>query len=102
MVSIDASNGVPSWAAPIGGGFTYNAPSVANGVVWTLDSPGYLNGYDQQTGLLLVKRQIAADVGANSLFQTDTSGGIAIAHHTLYTAAASYLVAYRPGNPASK
>jgi polyvinyl alcohol dehydrogenase (cytochrome) len=95
LVAIDGANGVPAWAAPIAGGFTYNPVSVANGVVWTQDSQGFLDAYDQRTGAVLVKRNMQGDTGA-SVRQTTTSGGIAIARNTLYTAAASYLIAYRP------
>lgn len=97
MVSIDGANGVPSWASPIADGFVYNPVSVANGVVWTVDSTGFLDGYDAQTGLPLVKRRMQDDTGT-SMTQTTTSSGIAIAHNTLYTAAASFVIAYRPGN----
>jgi len=95
MVSIDGSSGLPSWASPIGGGFAFNPVSVANGVAWTVDSAGFLDGYDTATGVPLVKRRLQDDTGA-SMVQTTTSSGIAIAHNTLYTAAASYLIAYRP------
>jgi hypothetical protein len=95
MVAIDGANGLPAWAAPIGGGLTYNPVSVANGVVWTQDSQGFLDGYDQATGVVLVKRNMADDTGGTTR-QLDTSGGIAIAHNTLYTAANTFLIAYRP------
>ena len=95
MVAVKGSNGVPSWASPIGGGFTYNPAAVSNGVVWTTDGNGFLDGFDQETGAPLVKRNMQDDTEA-SMRQTTSSAGIAIAHNTLYTALADYVVAYRP------
>lgn len=95
LVSIDGASGLPSWAAPIAGGFTYNPVSVANGVAWTVDSAGFLDGFDAQTGVPLVKRRLQDDTGA-SMVQATSSSGIAIARNTLYTAAASFLIALRP------
>jgi outer membrane protein assembly factor BamB len=95
MVSVDVANGLPSWVAPIAGGFAFNPVSVANGVVWTSDSLGYLEGYDQATGRLLVKRSLQDDTGVN-MGQTTSAAGVAIAHNTLYTAATNFVIAYRP------
>lgn len=95
MVAVNASLGVPVWAAPIGGGFSYNAVSVSNGVVWSVDSNGFLNGFDQQLGAPLVKRNIQDDAGV-SMRELLTSSGIAIARNTLYTAAKTHVIAYRP------
>lgn len=95
MVAIDGTSGLPGWAAPIGGGFTYNAVSVANGMVWTVDSAGFLDGYEQTTGAQLVKRSLRDDTGV-SMVETTTSTGVAIAHNTLYTAATSFVLAFRP------
>ena len=95
MVAVDTSNGLPSWAAPIGGGLTYNAVSVANGLVWTVDSVGFLNGYDQELGIVRVKRSLRTDTG-ESMFSAASSSGVAIARNRLYVAATNYVIAYRP------
>lgn len=97
MLSIDGTEGLASWAAPIGGGFTYNAVSVANGVVWSVDSAGFLNAYDQATGLVLAKRRLQDDTGV-SMLEATTSTGIAIARNTLYTAATTFVIALRPAS----
>jgi outer membrane protein assembly factor BamB len=96
LASIDVSNGLPSWAAPIAGGLNFNPVSVANGVVWTSDSLGFLEGYDQATGVLLVKRNMKDDTGAARMDQTTSASGIAIAHNTLYAAGYNFVIAYRP------
>lgn len=95
MVALHGGSGLPAWIAPLAGGLTYNAVSVANGMVWSTDSPGFLNGYDQSTGAQLVKRPMRRDTGA-SMVQAASSSGIAIARNTLYTAASTFVIAYRP------
>lgn len=97
MVAIDTAAARPAWVAPIGGGFTYNPVSVANGVVWTVDSAGFLDGFDARTGAPLVKRSLREDTGT-SMLEATSSSGVAIARNTLYTAATTFLVALRPAN----
>ena len=98
MVAVGGDDGVPAWAAPIAGGFTYNPVSVANGVVWTVDSAGFLDAFSASTGVPLVKRRLQDDTGV-AMNETTTSSGIAIARNTLYTAATSFVLAYRPRPP---
>lgn len=100
MVSVDAAGGLPSWAAPIGGGLNFNPVSVANGVVWTGDSLGFLEAYDQATGQPLARRWMGDDVGipitsASSMAQATSSGGVAIARNTLYVGTSNFVIAYR-------
>ena len=95
LAAIDGATGLPGWAAPIGGGFTYNAVSVANGMVWTVDSAGFLDGYEQTTGAQIVKRSLRDDTGV-SMLEATTSTGVAIARNTLYTAATTFVLAFRP------
>jgi polyvinyl alcohol dehydrogenase (cytochrome) len=95
MVAVNGDDGLPAWVSPIAGGFTYNAVSVANGVVWSVDSTGFLNAYDQSTGVPLAKRSLRDDTGV-SMVETTTSSGVAIARNTLYTAATTFVIAYRP------
>lgn len=97
LIAVDGTSGLPGWAAAIGGGFTYNPVSVANGVVWSVDSAGFLNGYDQAMGAQLVKRPLRGDTG-ESMFEAATSSGVAIARNTLYTAATTYVIALRPAS----
>jgi outer membrane protein assembly factor BamB len=95
MASVDVANGLPSWAAPIGGVLTFNPVSVANGVVWTSDAQGYLHAYDQASGMSLVRRNMADDTGA-PVSQSTSAAGVAIAHNTVYAAAKTFVIAYRP------
>jgi polyvinyl alcohol dehydrogenase (cytochrome) len=97
LVAVDADTLLPGWAAVIGGGFTYNPVSVGGGLVWSVDSAGFLNGYEQRTGAQLVKRPLRLDTGV-SMVETTSSSGIAIARDTLYTAATRYLIAFRQGS----
>lgn len=97
MVAVDIATlgrGVPAWATPIGGGFTYNSASTANGLVWMTDSAGYLDAFDQLTGAPVVKRPLQADTG-RSMVTATSSAGVAIARNTIYAALGSHLVAYR-------
>jgi hypothetical protein len=63
--------------------------------VWTVDSAGFLDGYDQATGVQIVKRALEDDTGVR-MMEATTSTGVAVAHNTLYTAATTFLVALRP------
>lgn len=97
MVAVDVATlgqGVPVWASPIGGGFTFNPASTANGLVWMTDSGGYLNAFDQLTGAIVLKRPLQLDTGTSMVTAT-SSAGVAIARNTVYAALGSYLVAYR-------
>jgi len=95
MVAVGGDDGLPAWASPIAGGFTYNPVSVANGVVWSVDSSGFLDAFDASTGAPVLKRRLQDDTGV-AMNETTTSSGIAIARNTLYTAATSFVLAYRP------
>jgi polyvinyl alcohol dehydrogenase (cytochrome) len=95
MVAVDGDDGTPSWVAPIGAGFTYNPVTVANGVVWSVDALGSLNAFDADTGAPVVKRRLRDDTGV-SMVEATTSSGIAVARNTLYVAATTFVLAYRP------
>ena len=71
---------VPSRASGVlTGPSTYNAVSVANGLVYAVDSAGFLNVYDASNGMLQVeKRDLAADTG-EPMTSAATSSGVAIA-----------------------
>lgn len=96
MVAVDVGTigAPPAWASPIAGGFTYNPASVANGVVWSVDSLGFLDGWDQSTGVPVARRRLADDTGA-SVTSLTTSSGIAIAHDQLFVAATRFLIVLR-------
>jgi polyvinyl alcohol dehydrogenase (cytochrome) len=90
--------GDPRWFAPIGDGAHWGNPvSTANGVVYTVDLKGFLNGYDAATGLqVLAAPMWAAGDGLKASW-----GGVAIARNTVYAAIGTLgtngaLIAYRP------
>ena len=102
--ALNRVDGSRHWVTPIGDGVHYEAISVANGVVYTFDTAGFLDVLDAATGLPLQRRPMSADV--QSPAGALTSGGIAIAYHTVYVAASGgpgnglpadgFLIAYRP------
>jgi outer membrane protein assembly factor BamB len=106
MVAFRPTNGAAlRWISLIGDPVHYQPPAVADGVVYTLDSNGFLDAFDQRSGIPVVRRPVALD-GAGDAIGAVASGGVAIANHTVYVAAGSHLVAYRPlcppGAPQSK
>jgi polyvinyl alcohol dehydrogenase (cytochrome) len=102
--SLGQAGGGLDWATPVGDGVHYQSTSVANGVVYSFDTTGFFDAFNQATGVLIMRRPISADVSAPAV--SFTSGGIAIAYHTVFVAASEggpaagtpqdgYLVAYR-------
>lgn len=113
LSGLDRNSGARSWASPVGDGVHYQSISSANGVVYSLDTAGFFDAWDAATGLPLLRRPMAADTGFPNAALT--SGGVAIADHTVFVAASGggstdgtgapalplpvngYLVAYRLG-----
>lgn len=93
MVAVDTHRGAYQWAGVVGDGLHHQAVSSANGVVYTVDTAGFLNAFDAETGLPLLKRPISADTGAAATALS--ASGIAIARNTVYAPANGTLVAYR-------
>jgi outer membrane protein assembly factor BamB len=94
LASLAAPDGSLNWVSPTADGAHYGAVSEAGGVVYTLDSTGFLDGFDATTGAPVLHRPLDADAGqvAGGL----TSAGVAIARHTVYAEAGGDVVAYRP------
>jgi polyvinyl alcohol dehydrogenase (cytochrome) len=106
LYSLQRGTGARNWVSPVGDGVHYQAVSIADSVAYTFDSLGFFDAWDTATGTPLVRRPMAADVQ----FPTAalTSGGVAIAYHTVFVAASTeassagapqngYVVAYRAG-----
>lgn len=107
--SLGATDGSRRWLSPIGDAAHYGVPvSSANGVVYTLDTNGFLDAYEAATGAPLLHRPIrlGSDMGADALV---TFGGVSIARNTAYAAVGmqhtgldftgslnGYVVAFRP------
>ncbi len=66
------------WVSPSGSGARYQPMSTANGVTYTVDNAGNLLGYDSETGVPLLVRNMGADVGDVC---TTLSGGVSIARN---------------------
>ena len=95
MFSLDRSTGATRWLTPVGDGPHYQSVSTADGVVWTVDTGGNLDGFNATSGQPLVHRPLALDAGAP--VANDTSTGIAIAEHQLFVAAGGLSYVTAPG-----
>jgi polyvinyl alcohol dehydrogenase (cytochrome) len=98
LFALDADTGEIRWAAPIGDLLHFQSVSVANGVVYTIDSLGFLWAYDAANGTPLLHRELRADGGDQSGFASPTSVGVAIARNSLYVADGNFIIRYAPGN----
>ncbi len=85
--SLDAGDGSHRWVAPLGDGLHWGPPvAVANGVVYTVDFTGYLDAFDAETGVLLLKTPLAVGDG----FTGESSwAGVSVARNTVYAAVGS-------------
>jgi hypothetical protein len=94
MYSLTADHGRYGWMTPIATGPThFESVSTASGVVYTMTNLGELLAVDAATGVPMVRRSLALDVGT---YAGDLSSqGVAIARNTIYAPAASFVVAYR-------
>jgi outer membrane protein assembly factor BamB len=90
------ADGAIGWAGVVNGVTTYNPVTVANGVVYTVDGAGFLNGFEARTGLPVLKRNLALDTGT-FMGSASTSSGIAIARNTIYVAAVDHVIALKLG-----
>jgi polyvinyl alcohol dehydrogenase (cytochrome) len=103
--SVNASaGGAHRWFAPVGDGAHWGNPvSVANGVVYTLDVPGFLDAYDARNGMLLARKHLAP--GGTKSPTSLSWGGVAIARNHIYantglgSLSEGHIVALKPGAP---
>ena len=98
LFGLDADTGAYRWTAPIGDGTHYQPLSYANGVVYTVDTKGFLDTFDAELGVPAFSRPMSADVGEDGC--TTLSGGVSIARHHVYATcdlgvqAGGWLIAY--------
>jgi outer membrane protein assembly factor BamB len=92
LVALSARHGQPAWFTPFGDVLHYEGVSEANGVVYSIETSGFLDAVDAGTGAPLLHRFLPAD-GAE--FFTFGSAGPAIARDTVYVPVGSRLIAYR-------
>ena len=74
------------WTSLAGDASHYQSTSTADGVVYTFDDQGFLDGFDATTGVPLLKRPMAPDT--HQPMVALTSAGIAVARHRVFVAAA--------------
>jgi polyvinyl alcohol dehydrogenase (cytochrome) len=82
---LDLAAGSQRWVSPVGDAVHFESTALADGVVYTLDSTGSLDAWDEAAGLPLLRRPLAVDTGAPSAALT--SAGVSVARHTVYVAA---------------
>jgi outer membrane protein assembly factor BamB len=99
LTGFAAATGARRWVAPVADTVHYQPVADADGVVYTLDSLGFLDGYDERSGLPLLHRPLVLD-GATDATAPLASGGVSIAGHTVYVAAGSHVIAYKSAGPA--
>ena len=92
--ALDPTSGHIRWSAPVLDGVHYEGVSVADGVVYTVDTLGFLDAFAATSGLPLLRRSLLLDAGPDVLGLN--SVGVAIARHTVYVAAGNHVVAYQP------
>jgi polyvinyl alcohol dehydrogenase (cytochrome) len=100
--SLAAAGGAPRWFAPVADGAHYGPPvAVANGVVYSVDTTGFLDAFDAASGAQLGKRPLA--LGGTSSPLSLSWGGVSVARNTIYAAVGltsleqGFVVAFRPG-----
>jgi polyvinyl alcohol dehydrogenase (cytochrome) len=92
LVAADQHRGGYRWASIVGDGAHHQAVSTANGVVYTVDTLGFLHAFNAETGLPIVRHATIQDTGALGIALS--AAGIAIARNTLYVPVADQLVTY--------
>jgi polyvinyl alcohol dehydrogenase (cytochrome) len=113
LYSIDR-NGVPGWVAPVGDGVHWGPPvTLANGIVYTVDLKGFLDGYYAATGTPVLHRPLQLQSDPATTTNPPLSwGGVTVARGTVYVSVGvgltsaglpsmpdGFVIAYRPSLP---
>ena len=93
MASITSDGGTLRWYSPVADLHHYESVSTANGVVFTVDSLGFLDAFDAD-GTPLLHRPLAIDGASETAFNFG-SNGVSIARNTVFVAAGNHVLAYR-------
>jgi polyvinyl alcohol dehydrogenase (cytochrome) len=102
--SLDRSGAV-AWQTRVDAPYHYGPPvAVANGVAYSVDFNGNIDGWNTDTGERILSRSMAD--GAQTDSSTSSQAGLSIARNTIYAAvgtqgAAGYVIAFRPGGRGS-
>ena len=107
VLAYDVITGKEVWKSPtLSDGLTHHPVTVANGVVYIISNSGILHAFDADTGSLLTTKSIhdgTTRCGEGSLGDLTWSGGVVIAHNTLFascdsSAQGGYVMAFKlPG-----
>jgi polyvinyl alcohol dehydrogenase (cytochrome) len=106
ILAYDVVTGEEKWKTPmVADGLSHHPVSVANGVVYTVSNSGVMYAFDAKTGAILTTKSLHDEVrcGEGSLGDLTWSGGVVIAHNTLFASCDSssrggYVTAFRlPG-----
>jgi polyvinyl alcohol dehydrogenase (cytochrome) len=76
LAALRREGGGYAWVQPILDVLHYESVSIANGVVYAPDSHGLLNAFEAATGLPVLKRPMALDVGEPVFGLLESSGAV--------------------------
>lgn len=82
VTALNPSDGSYMWTSPVADGVHYQAVTVANGVVYTIDTKGNLATFDAATGVPLFTRPVSADTGGDAC--GSLGSGVAVARGKVY------------------
>jgi outer membrane protein assembly factor BamB len=88
LFALGDAGGATNWSDPLADGVHYESTSAANGVIYAVDSNGFLDAFDAATGRALLKHQLSADTDAPTGGGL-TSSGVSIAEGEILVAASS-------------
>jgi polyvinyl alcohol dehydrogenase (cytochrome) len=85
LYDIDGT-GTPKWVSPVGDGVHWGPPvTLANGILYTVDLKGFLDGYDASTGLPILHRPMQLGSDPATITNPPLSwAGVTVARHTVY------------------
>lgn len=81
LIALDVDSGSYKWTTPLADGVHYQGVTVANGVVYVVDTKGSLSTFDAATGAPVFVRSMSADAGDAC---ASLSGGVAVARGRVY------------------
>lgn len=86
--------GADVWNQPMADVNHYQPISTANGLTYTVDGSGILHAFDSDSGVDVLARPLASDLGA-PVVNAIGADGVAIARNTVFVPVGSYVIAYR-------
>lgn len=92
--ALDQATGKHKWVTPVLDAIHFESVSVANNIVYTIDSLGFLDAFEARTGLTLARRPLLADSG--QVLVNLSSSGVSIARNRVFATVGSLV---QPGVP---